>query len=96
MTSRLVKISLFLRESQNENLKIISSYYLTDAQLCRKQNEIEYLADKSGTYQCYLESSPYYKELCEIHEGRVEMNVVLICITQTADMVGLKLSHDPK
>lgn len=70
---------------------IVSScrkFKVTDAQLCRKKDEMVYLAD---TYRCYLESSRRFRELCEKYKGIGERSV-----QQTADMVGFKLPHDPK
>ncbi len=63
-------------------------YSLTDAQLCKKKNEMLFLAD---TYRCYLESSRRYRELLQKYRGEGERS-----IKQTADLVGFKLPHDPK
>lgn len=69
-------------------INLCRKFQVTDAQLCRKKDEMVYLAD---TYRCYLESSRKYKELCEKYQGKGERS-----IKQTADMVGFKLPHDPK
>lgn len=63
-------------------------YKVTDAQLCKKKEEMLFLAD---SYRCYLESTRRYKELVQKYRGKGERSV-----KQTADMVGFKLPHDPK
>lgn len=60
----------------------------TDRQLCRAQEEMQFVGN---TYLCYLRSSRLYKELNEEFHGKGERSVA-----QTANMVGFKLPHDPK
>jgi len=68
--------------------QLIDKYKVTDAQLCKKKNEMLFIAD---TYRCYLESSRRYKDILEKYHTKGERTV-----KQTADMVGFKLPHDPK
>lgn len=63
-------------------------YKITDEQLCKKKNEVLFLAD---SYRCYLESTRRYKELIKKYQGKGERSV-----KETADMVGFKLPHDAK
>lgn len=63
-------------------------YKVTDSQLCKKKDEMLFLAD---SYRCYLESTRRYKELVKKFQGKGERSV-----KQMADMVGFKLPHDPK
>lgn len=69
-------------------LQLADKYKVTDAQLCKKKDEMIFVAD---TYRCYLESSRRYKDILEKYHTRGERTV-----KQTADMVGFKLPHDPK
>lgn len=69
-------------------LQLVEKYKVTDAQLCKKKDEMIFVAD---TYRCYLESSRRYKDILEKYHTKGERTV-----KQTADMVGFKLPHDPK
>lgn len=63
-------------------------YNVTSAQLCKREDEMNYLAD---TYRCYLRSARVYKELYAKYHGKGQRS-----IQETADIVGFKLPHDRK
>ena len=63
-------------------------YKIVDTQLCKKKDEMLFLAD---SYRCYLESTRRYKELLQKYQGKGERS-----IKETADMVGFKLPQDQK
>nr|CAH7763223.1 unnamed protein product [Callosobruchus chinensis] len=63
-------------------------YKVTDEQLCKAREEMEYMAK---SYLCYLKSSRLEKEIQQEFHGKGERSV-----QDTARMVGFKLPHDPK
>lgn len=63
-------------------------FQVTDAQLCKAQNEMSGLAN---TYVTYLSSIRKYKDLLQSYRGFGERSV-----ESTANLVGFKLPHDPK
>ncbi|RZF34176.1 hypothetical protein LSTR_LSTR003586 [Laodelphax striatellus] len=63
-------------------------YKVTDEQLCKAQQEMNFLAQ---AYHCYLRSQREYEQLHSQYLSKGERTV-----KQTADMVGFKLPHDAK
>lgn len=63
-------------------------YNTTDQQLCKAKEEMQFIAK---TYLCYLKSSRLEREILEEFHGKGERTV-----TETANLVGFKLPHDPK
>ncbi|CAG9766917.1 unnamed protein product [Ceutorhynchus assimilis] len=69
-------------------MKQYRKYNTTDQQLCKAQEEMNYIAN---TYLCYLRSSRLSQEIHDEFHGKGERTV-----QETAQMVGFKLPHDPK
>ncbi|KAL0269776.1 UNVERIFIED_CONTAM: hypothetical protein PYX00_007396 [Menopon gallinae] len=63
-------------------------YQVTDEQLCKAKDEMEFLA---STYLCYLKSLRQFQEIHQRYRGKGERSV-----RETAEMVGFKLPHDAK
>ncbi|XP_039282390.1 protein FMC1 homolog [Nilaparvata lugens] len=64
------------------------NFKVTDEQLCKAQQEMNFLAQ---SYHCYLRSLREYEELHSQYLSKGERTV-----KQTADLVGFKLPHDAK
>ncbi|XP_050678862.1 protein FMC1 homolog isoform X2 [Leptidea sinapis] len=69
-------------------LKQYRKYQITDQQLCKAADEMHF---KAKTYTDYLHHSRRFREINEEYKGKGERTV-----TETANLVGFKLPHDPK
>ncbi|KAJ9595413.1 hypothetical protein L9F63_013397, partial [Diploptera punctata] len=63
-------------------------YKETDQQLCKAREEMKFMAQ---SYLCYLQSQKRYEEIHNHYHAKGERSV-----TETANMLGFKLPHDPK
>ncbi|XP_066255599.1 protein FMC1 homolog [Euwallacea similis] len=72
----------------NYLMKQYRKYKTTDQQLCKAQEEMNFIAN---SYLCYLRSSRLSQEIHDEFHGKGERTV-----QETADMIGFKLPHDPK
>lgn len=100
MASKLVRqliheIRLAVPEgSMKDNLSVryilsqFEKYKVTDQQLCKAREEMEFLGN---TYLCYLRSSRKCQKIHDEYHGKGERSV-----EETAKMVGFKLPHEPK
>lgn len=79
-----LKNNLMLQYILNQYKK----YKITDQQLCKARQEMEFMAN---TYLCYLKSSRLEQEIQQEFHGKGERTV-----EATAKMIGFKLPHDPK
>ncbi|KAK7871751.1 hypothetical protein R5R35_014019 [Gryllus longicercus] len=69
-------------------LQQYKKYKVTDQQLCKAQEEMNFIAE---SYLCYLKSQRCYEEKWKMYHAKGERSV-----RDTADLVGFKLPHDPK
>lgn len=83
-TGRLNKESLAFKYITDQFQK----HQTTDQTLCKAREEMKFLGE---TYLCYLRSLRKYTEIQKEYKGKGERS-----ITDTANMVGFKLPHDPK
>lgn len=79
-----------IKESLAANyiLSQFKKYNTTEEQLCKAREEMQFLGQ---TYLTYLSSSRKHQAINKEYRGKGERS-----IKETADIVGLKLPHDPK
>lgn len=83
-TGRMNKDSLAVKYVTSQ----FEKHQTTDEILCKAREEMKFLGE---TYLCYLRSLRKFNEISKAYKGKGERS-----ISDTADMVGFKLPHDPK